>query len=118
MEGHFSQMQPKLENKYVMLDFDETASINPEKFIQIIHIIESMGLIVKVFTARNENGDNSDIFTWFNKEKVLFANGQQKKDALWDHGIRRDQVAFWIDDSPSAIVDKEDIGNLMGYFNS
>ncbi|MEX0290530.1 MAG: hypothetical protein AB3N14_15605 [Flavobacteriaceae bacterium] len=77
-----------------------------------------MGLEVRIITARNEELDNSDLLTWVEASKVIFANGRQKKDVLFDHGIKRNQVAFWIDDQPSAIVDKEDICNLMYYFNS
>lgn len=118
MDGDFSALQPKIEKKYVMIDFDDTASLNPEVFKQIIILLQTMGLEVRIYTARKETRDNSDIFIWFNKEIVLFSNGKQKKDALWDYGIKRSQVAFWIDDSPEAIVDKEDIGNLLGYLNS
>lgn len=116
--GDFANAQPKFEERYVMIDFDDTASLSPEKFLQIIPIFESMGLTVRIFTARNESGDNSDIFSWFDKSMVLFSNREQKKDALWNYRIKRSQVAFWIDDSPSAIVDKEDLGSLLSYLNS
>lgn len=107
MEGEFSQMQPQLENKYVMVDWDDTMSLSPEHFQQIFKLFEDMQLIPMVITARHPS-DSSDIYAWVNEDRVIFCNGKQKKDVLTEHGIEKNQVAFWVDDSPEAIISKSD----------
>lgn len=120
MDGDFSNQQPKFEDpKYVMIDWDETLSLNTDMVKVLFNVFQQFGFIVKVFTARYENKDNSDIFIHVNKEDVFFADGKQKKDALlFKYQIPERRVAFWIDDNPAAIVDKEDLHGLLSYLNS
>ncbi|AUR92289.1 hypothetical protein NVP1170O_176 [Vibrio phage 1.170.O._10N.261.52.C3] len=118
MYGEFNYNQPSLSTLYVMIDWDDTASLNPYMFKELFLMLGSNGFIPKICTARGEHFDNEDIFEHFSPNEVIFCNGQQKKDILHLHDIKRSEVAFWIDDSPEAIVDKEDLGNLMWYFNN
>lgn len=117
MYGEFEYGKPKTK-QYVMIDFDDTVSLNPQMFLQVFDLLSRCGFTPKICTARGEHCDNEDIFLWFDKTDVIFCDGRQKKDVLIENGIKRKEVAFWIDDNPSAIVDKEDICSLMGYFNN
>lgn len=118
MEGEFMTMQPKLNKKYVMVDWDQTMGESPEMVKPLFALLKRFGYTPKILTARYENDDNLDIFQWVDKDDVLFSNRQQKKDVLLDFGIKRSDVAFWIDDQPSSIVDKEDLHSLLFYLNS
>jgi hypothetical protein len=118
MYGEFGYGQPSFSKQYVMLDYDNTVSLNPQMFLQIFDLLKRCGFIPKICTARHEDFDNSDIFLWFDEKDVIFCNGEQKKDVLYRHGIKRKEVAFWIDDKPAAIVDKEDLHGLLWYLNS
>lgn len=104
--------------KYVMIDWDETMSLNPDFTFRFFSLFKNNKFIPKIFTARKESDDNSDIFLWVDKEDVLFANRTQKKDALKNYNISIDDVAFWLDDTPSAIINKNDFYYLYSYYNS
>lgn len=120
MDGEFSQNQMSFDpSKYVMIDWDETMSLKPAMVKPLFALMESFGFTPKIFTFRKESGDNSDIFMYVKQEDVFFSDGEQKKDAmLFKYGIKSKDVAFWIDDNPAAIVDKEDMYNLLPYLNS
>lgn len=114
--SEFSMMQPQFDKRYVMIDWDDTASLNPQMFLQIFSILKENNFTPKIFTARKEIENNEDIFLWFKKEDVLFSNGQQKKDAMFDYRIFNNDVSFWIDDQPQNIVDKEDLDRIKHMF--
>lgn len=107
----------KTENKYVLIDWDETMSLNSQFAERFFDLFKRFGFIPKIYTARKELDDNSDIFLWINKEDVIFSNRKQKKDTLYLNGIPDKDIAFWLDDMPSAIINKQDFYNLFFYFN-
>ncbi len=113
MEGEFTTNQKSFDTKkYVMIDWDETMSLNPSMVAPLFALFSNYGFKPMIFTYRRESGDNDDIFAYVKESDVLFSDHQQKKDALSKYGILKSQVAFWIDDNPSAIVDKMDISSV------
>lgn len=118
MEGDFANMQPKIQKKYVMIDWDDTMSLNPNMVKPLFALFSQFGFIPKIFTARKESDDNSDIFIYVEKDDVLFADREQKKNAaLFKYGIKNADIAFWIDDLPTSIIDSEDVGNMLFLIN-
>lgn len=104
-------------NRYVFIDWDDTMSLKPDFTFRFFALFEEFGFIPKIFTARNESDDNSDIFLYVDEDNVLFADREQKYTALVNkYNISRDDVAFWLDDSPSAIIDKKDFILNYSYF--
>lgn len=118
--GFKSPDEPKsasIEKPYVFLDWDETMSLRPDFTERFFHLFKEHGFTPKIFTARREKYDNSDIFLWVDEKDVLFANGKQKKDAMAELGINVDDVAFWLDDSPQDIIAIKDFYYLFSYYN-
>lgn len=90
--------------KYVMIDYDETISLNPIMFKQIFNLLQRCHFKPTICTARSKDAcDNSDIAVHFNLDDVIFCDGRQKEDVLRELHILK-KVAFWIDDNPNAIV--------------
>lgn len=103
--------------KYVMIDWDETMSLKPDFTFRFFALFEEMGFVPKIFTARNETSDNSDLLLWVDEKDILFADREQKMTALVNkYNISRDDVAFWLDDSPVAVIDKKDVVYNYSYF--
>lgn len=107
----------KKEKPYVFLDWDETMSLRPDFTTRFFHLFEEFGFTPKIFTSRKEKNDNSDMFLYVNEDDVFFANGKQKKDAMSEFGIKDEDVAFWLDDSPQDIIAIKDYFYLFYYYN-
>lgn len=105
------------EKKYVFLDWDETMSLRPDFTTRFFHLFEELGFTPKIFTSRKEKGDNSDLFLYVDEKDVFFANRKQKKDAMFELGIKDEDVAFWLDDSPQDIIAIKDYFYLFNYYN-
>lgn len=103
--------------KYVMIDWDETMSLRSDFTFRFFSLFETKGFIPKILTARNEDDDNDDLLLWVDKKDVIFANRQQKKEILEKNGILLSDVAFWLDDTPSAIVSRDDFLKKLSYYN-
>lgn len=103
--------------KYVMIDWDDTMSRSAEYTARFFALFERFGYTPKIFTARNDDGDNYDILAHVDKANILYANRKQKKEALSDYDIHIDEVAFWLDDMPSAVISKADFYKSFSYFN-
>lgn len=97
--------------QYVMVDFDETASLHPAMFLQIFDLLKRCGFIPKICTARSKDDDNSDIFMHFPVEDVIFCCGKQKRDSVKEQGYKLGDIAFWMDDSPESIIRPKDYDN-------
>ncbi len=95
-----------MKNKLVLIDFDDTFSLDPELFKKIWLLLEQSGFKVMCCTARSkEDVDNQDIYQHIKKENVLFCEGYQKREFLEsEFKITSKDIAFWIDDFPESIV--------------
>ncbi|MGD1524120.1 hypothetical protein [Vibrio owensii] len=92
--------------KYVLVDYDDTFSLNPELFKKIWELLQSAGFIVKCCTARSKiDCDNSDLLEHISENDVFFCEGYQKREYLEKtYNIGASDIAFWIDDFPESIV--------------
>lgn len=92
--------------KYVLIDYDDTYSLNPHVFGKIWQLLEGAGFLVMCCTARSKTEcDNADLYQHISEEKVFFCEGYQKKEYLENNfGIKETDIAFWIDDFPESIV--------------
>lgn len=108
----------KVDKPYVFLDWDDTMSLRPDFVERFFHLFKEHGFTPKIFTARKEADDNSDIFLWVDESEVIFSNRKQKKDRMIELGIKEEDVAFWLDDSPRDIIAIKDYYYLFPYYNS
>lgn len=95
--------------KYVLIDWDDTFSLDGPMFVDIVSRLEKGGFVVKVCTARSSSDPtNVQILKYFKPEGIIFCEGEQKKEFIERHNILNlDEVAFWIDDNPESIVAAE-----------
>ena len=84
------------------IDFDDTISLNPEMFKDIINIFKKNEFSVIIVTARNHN-DFCDLLNEFKElvDRIIFTNGVAKEDVVSEFNINID---IWIDDTPICIT--------------
>lgn len=103
----------KSESTYtIALDYDDTLSLKPEMWRQIIPILKAFGFKVYIVTYRFDSGDgngywgfptdNSDM-DWAIQlvDGVLFTGTKAKREFCYSRDIYPD---IWVDDTPDAIV--------------
>lgn len=85
------------------LDFDETVTLDPELFGQLISLFQARGHEVIIVTIRQESNNlNADVLAFAEEYQIeaIFTGGKQKApfcDNLGKH------VDVWMDDYPAAI---------------
>lgn len=118
MNSEFSFKQPKLDSRYVMIEWDNTMSLNPKMVKPLFTMLKQIGFSPKIFVSRNKTDDNSDLLKWVEESDVLYSNGEQKKDAVHSNGLKHKNISYWIDNDFLNVVDKEDLDVLSNYVNS
>lgn len=100
----------KISNKIIAIDYDDTLSISPPMWMEIIPMLQVFGFEVCIVTYRSDVSyawgygtfDNSDM-QWAIDicDNVIFTNGKSKRNFCAQHDI---YPLIWIDDTPEAIV--------------
>lgn len=95
---------------HIGLDFDETITLDFEKWEQLILLMLSFGWRVSIVSIRQQDpheksshrNNNKDIFDYAHELGVaaFTTHGVQKKTFMEQHGL---PVDIWIDDSPETI---------------
>lgn len=108
-------MKP-FESKRIALDFDDTFTIDPERWAEFVHLFchRGSGWSVKFVTFRYETDRNEDIEYWSEKLgiDIIYCGGVQKATACAKAGWVPD---IWIDDFPVLIPMKQQLqGMILG----
>lgn len=103
----------------ILLDFDDTASLNTSLFSKLFETFRDAGFHIIICTSRSENDPlNSEIYSAFPGETIVFCEGFQKMDTLIKLGINPESIAFWIDDKPSSIVPIDEMKEIIEFSGS
>ncbi len=79
------------------LDFDDTVTLNPRMFKEIIEVFTKYGFEVYIVTARNQNEWCPQLLEFSELvENVIFTGCKAKRDVV--------EMDIWIDDFPLAIT--------------
>jgi len=98
-----------LPKRAIILDWDDTASLNPKAFLELEASFLRIGMELVVCTSRAvDDPTNGEIYTHFPPRKVIFCEGETKKRVLERLGIT---PIFWVDDTPESIVSENDVRN-------
>ncbi|MCD4173139.1 hypothetical protein KX453_20065 [Escherichia coli] len=113
-------MGKPFETKRIALDFDDTFTLEPERWSQFVSLFaaKGSGWCVKFVTYRFDSDDNSDIQFWAEKLgiEIIYCNGIQKAQVCAELGWIPD---VWIDDFPVLIPVKQQLqGMLLGIENN
>lgn len=86
------------------IDFDDTISLAPELFKNIINLLKKYGHYVVIVTSRKE-GDYDDLLKEFENyvDAIQFTSARAKQDEV-------DGIDIWIDDFPLCITHHFDGG--------
>lgn len=97
--------------RVIAIDYDDTLSLSPNMWRDIIPIFKAFGFNVCIVTYRSDNSagawgygsySNADMDWAINIcDQVVFTAGKSKRDFCAARGI---YPHIWIDDSPEAIV--------------
>jgi hypothetical protein len=89
-----------------VLDYDNTFSVNPEMWMQIVKIIKTNGYKIIGATARNRYEEIKDSRYFDACYMVVYCAGNSKQKVLQNMHI--DDNIIWIDDDPQYIVHSYD----------
>lgn len=97
---------PKMNKKIVVaIDFDETITTDPKAWLQVMQLLNKLGMEVYVVTYRyNSHSEEMDLEYLKHEDCVkgiVFTGRRGKKKFCEDHGIN---VDIWIDDNPITIT--------------
>ena len=113
-------MGKPFETKRIALDFDDTFTLDTERWSQFVALFaaKGSGWCVKFVTYRFDSDDNSDIQFWAEKLgiEVIYCNAVQKAQVCAELGWIPD---VWIDDFPVLIPVRQQLqGMLLGIENN
>jgi hypothetical protein len=95
------------------LDFDATYTVDPELWEAFVKLAKERGHEVTIVTARCENG--SFAYPDLDNDDVIAAAGRMGIDVVYCCGNQKQDIYgadVWIDDSPHAIVGREQLEHL------
>ena len=85
----------------IALDYDDTYTLNPELFNEIIKVFKSHGYKVLIVTYRHSTAFNDMNMNIKGISDYVFTGGIAKEKYCNECGI---EIDIWIDDSPEAII--------------